>query len=248
MTLSNWITLLVTFAVAVMSPGPDFLATLRMSLTRGRRKGIATGLGIGTGTSLWAVGTMVGIVAIISASQAVFFVVRLAGATFLAVYGARILWSVYKSHRDRSNSISEGEPAAPQVEGELRAQQSESSPAATAQEGSAPTTAPAEDYPWWKAFRLGFLTTTVGNPKAVIFFTTLFAAMLPSEITATQGALLTASMVLISSAWFTIVASVASIPAFVRGYEKMHTPIDVALGGLFVILGVALIPWSTVFA
>ncbi|MGI6786010.1 MAG: LysE family translocator [Gleimia sp.] len=224
MTPSSWATLLVTFAVAVMSPGPDFLATLRMSLSRGRRHGIATGLGIGIGTSLWAVGTMAGIVAIISTSPTIFLIVRLIGATFLAIYGARILLSTYRSH-DSSKSTDEGAAAAPPD---------------TAGENT-------EDYPRWKAFRLGFLTTTVGNPKAVIFFTTLFAAMLPSTITFGQGALLTVLMVLISSTWFTVVASVASVPAFVRGYEKMHTPIDVILGSLFVILGVALIPWSSLF-
>ncbi len=224
MTPSSWATLLVTFAVAVMSPGPDFLATLRMSLSRGRRHGIATGLGIGIGTSLWAVGTMAGIVAIISASPTIFLTVRLIGATFLAIYGARILLSTYRSHAS-SKTIDEGAAAAPPD---------------TAGENT-------EDYPWWKAFRLGFLTTTVGNPKAVIFFTTLFAAMLPSTITFGQGALLTVLMVLISSTWFTVVASVASVPAFVRGYEKMHTPIDVILGSLFAILGIALIPWSSLF-
>lgn len=236
MTPSSWATLLITFTIAVMSPGPDFLATLHMSLSRGRRHGIGTGLGIGIGTSLWAVGTMAGIVAIISSSPTIFLIVRLVGATFLAVYGARILLSTYRKHADSkstsSDSINEGGAENPSELGGTETGDDF--------EGT-------EDYPRWKAFRLGFLTTTVGNPKAVIFFTTLFAAMLPTTITFAEGALLTVLMVLISSTWFTLVASAASIPAFIRGYEKLHTPIDVLLGSLFVVLGLALIPWSSLF-
>lgn len=222
MNPSTWAALLVTFAVAVMSPGPDFLATLRMSLSRGRRHGIGTGLGIGIGTSLWAIGTMVGIVAVISAHPTVFLIVRLAGASFLAFYGARILWSVWKS-RDAGEGSSESSGI-----GEIQRESN-------------------DDYPWWKAFRLGFLTTTVGNPKAVIFFTSLFATMLPPTMTVPDGALLTVLMVLISSTWFTIVATVASIPAFVRGYERLNKPIDVLLGSLFIVLGLVLIPWGSLF-
>ena len=219
MTASTWLTLLTTFTLAVISPGPDFLATLRMTLSRGRSRGIATGIGIGTGTSLWAVGTMAGVVALISRSETAFFAVRLVGAVFLAGYGIRIIVSLLRA---KNEAPTEGKDEAQVV-------------------------AVSEPYPVWKAFRLGFLTTTVGNPKAVIFFTTLFASMLPPSITVLEGGALTLVMVAISSCWFTVVALAASMPAFVRGYERLHKPIDAALGGLFVVLGVALIPWGTLF-
>lgn len=219
MTASTWLTLLTTFTLAVISPGPDFLATLRMTLSRGRSRGIATGIGIGTGTSLWAVGTMAGVVALISRSETAFFAVRLVGAVFLAGYGIRILASLMRARTEAPSKGTDEEPAPPS----------------------------SEPYPAWKAFRLGFLTTTVGNPKAVIFFTTLFASMLPPSITFLEGGALTLVMVAISSCWFTAVALAASMPAFVRGYERLHKPIDAALGGLFVVLGAALIPWGTLF-
>ena len=100
MTASTWLTLLTTFTLAVISPGPDFLATLRMTLSRGRSRGIATGIGIGTGTSLWAVGTMAGVVALISRSETAFFAVRLVGAVFLAGYGIRILVSLMRARTE----------------------------------------------------------------------------------------------------------------------------------------------------
>ena len=219
MTTSVWLTLLTTFTLAVISPGPDFLATLRMTLSRGRSRGIATGIGIGAGTSLWAIGTMAGVVALISRSETAFFIVRLLGAVFLAGYGIRILMSLMRSK----------------------------GAATTEDANAAQVTASGEPYPVWKAFRLGFLTTTVGNPKAVIFFTTLFASMLPPSITVLEGAALTVVMVTISSTWFTAVALAASVPAFVRGYERLHKPIDAVLGSLFVVLGALLIPWGTLF-
>ncbi|MDO5034459.1 MAG: LysE family translocator [Actinomycetaceae bacterium] len=224
MTTSAWITLLTTFALAVISPGPDFLATLKSALTNGRSRGIATGAGIATGTILWATGTMAGVVALISRSDTAFLIVRLAGALFLTGYGVRILHAMWREHR--ASSAQEAPADAPLAEG--------------IEASSAP-------YPMWKSFRLGFLTTTVGNPKAVIFFTTLFASILPPTITVAEGAALTALMVLISATWFTSVALAASMPAFVRLYERSRTWIDLALGVLFTALGFALIPWTSLF-
>lgn len=162
---------------------------------------------------------MVGVVALISRSETAFLVVRLIGAVFLAGYGIRILVSLFKTKGRAGAREESAEPQSEQISN--------------------------DPYPLWKAFRFGFLTTTVGNPKAVIFFTTLFASMLPPSISILEGAALTVVMVSISSAWFTAVALAASMPAFVRGYERAHTAIDFTLGTLFVILGVMLIPWAS---
>lgn len=214
MTPTMWIALLGTFLVAVMSPGPDFLAVLRVSLSSGRRVGRMGAAGIAAGTILWIIATMVGIVAIINSHPTASFIIRLVGAGFLSVYGAQIVFATLRSAPDSAESTE---------------------PASTVQYTSA------------RAFQLGFLTTTVGNPKAVVFYTAFFATLLPPGMGVFESLLLGILMVIISFSWFTIVATVAANRAFIQGYERLHRPIDFMLGTLFIVLGVALFPWGHFF-
>ncbi|MDO5729474.1 MAG: LysE family translocator [Actinomycetaceae bacterium] len=214
MTSTMWIALLGTFLVAVMSPGPDFLIVLRMSLSSGRRVGRMAASGIATGTILWIIATMVGIVALINSHPTASFIIRLVGAGFLTVYGAQILLATVRSASETRESID---------------------------------SAISTHHSPGRAFRLGFLTTTVGNPKAVVFYTAFFATMLPPGMGVFDSLLLGVCMVLISFSWFAIVATVAANETFIRGYQRLHRPIDVLLGVLFVILGIGLFPWGRFF-
>lgn len=214
MTPTMWIALLGTFLVAVMSPGPDFLAVLRISLSSGRRVGRMGAAGIAAGTILWIIATMVGIVALINSHPTASFIIRLIGAGFLTVYGVQIVLATLRSAPESTHSVE---------------------------------SASAVQYSPARAFRLGFLTTTVGNPKAVVFYTAFFATMLPPGMGVFDSVLLGVCMVLISFTWFVFVATVATNAAFVRGYERLHRPIDLVLGGLFIILGLTLFPWGQIF-
>lgn len=214
MTPTMWIALLGTFLVAVMSPGPDFLAVVRISLSSGRQVGRMGAAGIAAGTILWIIATMVGIVALINSHPTASFIIRLIGAGFLTIYGAQIVLATLRSAPESTQSVD---------------------------------TTPAAQYFPARAFRLGFLTTTVGNPKAVVFYTAFFATMLPPGMGVFDSVLLGACMVLISFSWFAFVATVATNAAFVRGYERLHRPIDLMLGGLFMILGLTLFPWEQIF-
>lgn len=219
MSLGLWSALLITFTIAVLSPGPDFLAVLRQSLTNGRKAGIATGAGIAVGTIVWIAATMIGIVGLINASETAFLIVRLVGALFLLGYGIKILASLWQS---RQAAGSDHFAAVQQGEGEFAAN------------GGA----------IWRGFRLGFLTNTVGNPKAVVFFSSLFASMLPAGITHGEQLLLGTIMVTIAFTWFTVVSTLASLPKVLALVERIARPLDWILGALFVVLGLVLVPWS----
>lgn len=225
MTAAAWLAILATFIVAVMSPGPDFLAVLRTSLTQGRRAGFGVGAGIAVGTAAWIAVTLLGVVALINAHPAAFFVVKVAGAIFLTVYGLRILVAVLRLHPEKADAP----PTSPLT------------PAAATAEENQPVTAAVQ---WARAFRLGLLTNTVGNPKALVFFSSLFATMVPATITLWQSLTLGVVMVVLARAWFALVATVASTGEFMRGYQRLQRPLDLALGILFVSLGLALLlPW-----
>ncbi|MDO5727462.1 MAG: LysE family transporter [Bowdeniella nasicola] len=218
MSVGLWSALLVTFTIAVISPGPDFLAVLRQSLTNGRRAGIATGGGIAVGTIVWIAATMIGIVGLINASEAASLTVRLIGALFLIGYGMKIVMSLWRSRSDGGGELS----------AHLRLPGQKS-----------PATAAV-----WRGFRLGFLTNTVGNPKAVVFFSSLFASMLPPEITRAEQVMLAAIMVTIAFTWFTLVSTLASSEYVLQFVQRIARPLDWILGVLFIILGLVLLPWS----
>jgi threonine/homoserine/homoserine lactone efflux protein len=78
-------------AVVIVTPGPDTALTVRNALLGGRRCGIATGLGVALGLSIWTLAASAGIAAMLVASEPAFVAVKLAGAAYLVYLGAQSL-------------------------------------------------------------------------------------------------------------------------------------------------------------
>lgn len=73
--------------LAVMSPGPDFVITVKNSIRYSRRSGIYTSLGIGLGLSIHLSYCAAGIGFIISKSIILFTILKLLGAGYLIFIG-----------------------------------------------------------------------------------------------------------------------------------------------------------------
>jgi threonine/homoserine/homoserine lactone efflux protein len=82
---------LLVAVVVIVSPGPDFALTVRNTVARGRRAGIATSLGVVSGQLLWGVATAVGLAALLVASRPAFTALRFAGAAYLIWLGVQSL-------------------------------------------------------------------------------------------------------------------------------------------------------------
>jgi threonine/homoserine/homoserine lactone efflux protein len=258
MSISAWIVLLGTFTVAVASPGPDFLAVLRRTLERGLHSGMRTAAGVAAGIATWLCLALFGIVGLIARHHVLFFAVRIAGAVFLVFYGLSILRALWRAHRERSRdqvrerdivSRDSDTPApedspcgstVPEPAAQPPADPTASSHSVNAVGMKTGTGARQR----FADVRLGYLTNTVGNPKAVVFFGALFVSVLPQAITLGESLLAGAVMTGIALAFFTLVALLSSRPLVIRAYERAQTAIDTFLGVLFVILGLVLIPWT----
>lgn len=84
-------TYLVAACIVIAAPGPDSLNTLAIGMSRGRREAVAYALGVGIGClthTLWAV---LGVSAIVAASEALFGVVKWAGVLYLLWLGVQAL-------------------------------------------------------------------------------------------------------------------------------------------------------------
>lgn len=84
----------VLAAVAVTaSPGPDNLMVLGMGMSRGRRQGMAFGLGCAMGCLSHTVLAVAGVSALVAASPWAFTVLRVAGGLYLVWLGVQCLRS-----------------------------------------------------------------------------------------------------------------------------------------------------------
>jgi len=79
--------------LAVISPGPDFLMTVRQSVRHGFRTGSWTAIGIGAGIMVHVTYTVLGIAVLLRDNLTLFLVVRYAGAAYLIWLGWQCLRS-----------------------------------------------------------------------------------------------------------------------------------------------------------
>ncbi|HYN96298.1 MAG TPA: LysE family transporter [Pilimelia sp.] len=92
----SWTTLvpvLGVWAVAVVSPGPDFLVVLRYAAGRSRRSGLRVAAGVVTGIAAWATAGLLGVTVLVTRFDGVYTALRVAGALFLIGFGLATLRS-----------------------------------------------------------------------------------------------------------------------------------------------------------
>lgn len=77
--------------VAVVIPGPNFLAVARMAALRGRREALITVAALGIGATTWGLAGFFGIHALFTLAPTLYAALKLAGAAYLIWLGARIL-------------------------------------------------------------------------------------------------------------------------------------------------------------
>lgn len=74
-----------------LTPGPDTMYILTRSISQGRRAGVMSALGIGSGLLIHTLLAAVGLSAILETSAWAFAVVKIAGATYLIYLGLQAL-------------------------------------------------------------------------------------------------------------------------------------------------------------
>lgn len=89
--ISVILTVALIHLLAVMSPGPDFIMTVRNSLAYSRRSGIFSSIGLGLGILVHVTYCLVGIAVIISRSILVFSIIKYIGAAYLLYVGFKSL-------------------------------------------------------------------------------------------------------------------------------------------------------------
>jgi len=203
---------------ALVSPGPDYLLISRYALLKGKQLAILASLGIAMGVLAHAVICLTGFSVVFTQWPNSLWIIRILGATYLIYLGVMSLNKILIVRKDgESQQLKEKIPL------------SMENPSKGVSDGSV-----------WQAFYAGLITNLL-NPKAVIFFASLFTAFIPAERLFGFG--LSASVLLFSLTflWFTLVASVLSHPRVQSRAQQHHHKLEVFTGVAFMLMGLMII-------
>jgi threonine efflux protein len=87
---------------------------------------------------------------------------------------------------------------------------------------------------------VGFITN-ISNPKAVVFFSSLFVVALPADPPLWVRVASFIVMALISLGWYSTVACLFSMEPVIKIYQKAKRGIDYVTGGIFIVLAISII-------
>jgi len=189
--------------LAAISPGPDFVVTVRNSLCYSRRAGIFTGLGISMALCVHLFYCAAGVGYIISTSVILFSILKGLGASYLIFLGL-------------SSFVAKGSKI------------------------DLPEEHAVTDLSRFKAFRMGFLTNVL-NPKATLFFLSLFTLVIGNSTPVYIILTISAIIILTAFTWFTIVSIFLAQQNVQRVFLKYEKLINRTLGGFLIFLGVKII-------
>jgi threonine/homoserine/homoserine lactone efflux protein len=99
-----FLTALAVWLAALMTPGPDFAATVHASVGGSRRSGLAVGAGVTVGMAAWATASLFGLHAVLLAFESLVTAVRQAGAAYLTYIGVRLLWAAWQGEASHAQA------------------------------------------------------------------------------------------------------------------------------------------------
>ncbi len=100
-----WLTFFSAAIALTVSPGPDVLYVLSRTVAQGRKIGLASVAGVGTGAMIHAFAAAVGLSAILATSAVAFTVVKLLGAAYLIYLGIMALRSAGTSSQPDERTL-----------------------------------------------------------------------------------------------------------------------------------------------
>ncbi|HFB66443.1 MAG TPA: LysE family translocator [Aeromonadales bacterium] len=218
MTIELWhefITVAAFHLLAVISPGPDFAVVVKQSVSQGRKIGIYTAFGVGTAILIHVSYSLLGIGLLIRNSQWLFDILKYVAAAYLFYIGTKAI---------RSKKI-----ASPEIEELIETPQTSQRRDDDKEKNL--------DQSFLKAYWMGFLTNGL-NPKATLFFFSLFAVVISPNTPVIIQVGYGIYMAIVTALWFVLVALLFGHKRVRIKFEKMGHWFDRVMGVALIALGI----------
>ncbi|MCS6119358.1 LysE family transporter [Shewanella baltica] len=227
MDLSLLLTLAVIHSVALISPGPDFAIMVKIATQQSRSTAIAAAVGISIAILAHTILSLTGVSLLIKSSHTLYLLVQIVGASYLAWmgFGALRAGLAILAKRKASASTNAGtnvDALSADVEG---------------------TTSIAGGLGGAMSQKQGFLTglyTNLLNPKALVFFLTLFSALITPSVTTSTKIASAVLLLSLSLAWFGFLAVMLSKAQVQLKLQRLTPIIDAIIGVIFMSVALAI--------
>lgn len=212
--------LLITLAgiqlVALISPGPDFFLITQVAVSHSRREAFMAVLGVTIGVAVWALVALLGLHLLVEQFPWIQGLLYLAGGGYLSYLGLLLLKSGLRArHQQKQGLVDNATEKVMErvVEKERKGGQ----------------------------FLFKGLFTNLANPKALIYFGSVFVLFVGDNISNVMRVEIFALVVILTFLWFAIVAILFSLPKPKAIYQRLGAYIDAVAGALFMLFGLNLL-------
>lgn len=228
MDLSLLLTLAVIHAVALISPGPDFAIMVKIATQQSRSTAVAAAVGISIAILAHTILSLTGVSLLIKSSHTLYLLVQIVGASYLAWmgFGALRVGLAILAKRKMSARVHVGT--------------NDAVISASDAEGVASV---AGGLGGVMSRRQGFLTgfyTNLLNPKALVFFLTLFSALITPSVTTSTKIASAILLLSLSLAWFGFLAVMLSKAQVQLKLQRLTPVIDAVIGVIFMSVALAI--------
>ena len=189
--------------LAMISPGPNVLMVAQTALRHTRRAGIATAIGVATGSTIWSSAALLSLSVVFAQFAWLYDGLKLLGGTYLLYLGIK-LWRT----ADHNFLIP-------------------------------PSSMYASVHTDWQALGLGLLTNLT-NPKAVIFFGSIFATLLTPTLPTWVKLSAIGIIVMNAACWHVALACLFSTRRAQQSYRRIKPGVDRVAGASLTYLGLHL--------
>jgi threonine/homoserine/homoserine lactone efflux protein len=212
-----FIPIAIALGIGVISPGPSFLYVAQTAMNKSRAHGIATSLGMGTGSLLLALMAILGLFVILQTVPVLYIALKTIGGLYLFY----IAYNMWKGADDAVTSSSQN-----------------ISPLSNHKETKGNDNKdPHGSY--YKSYLLGLLTQ-LSNPKTAIVIGGIFMAFLPAQVPDYSTPLLSLMAFIIDAIWYMIVSIALTTARAQRIYLRFKKHINRLASGLMALLGLKL--------
>jgi threonine efflux protein len=241
MDLSLLWTVGIIHLVALISPGPDFAIVVKLASQQVRSVALACAAGISTAILAHTILSLTGVSLLIQSSHYAYLIVQLVGASYLGWMGVGALKSVLQSLTNK-RSAQAAQAQAHTIEINQSVTEIDIEKNSLYQRGINDKI--PEEATGVLTNQQGFLKglyTNLLNPKALVFFMTLFSALVTPEVSQSTKLALVLLLLSLSLVWFSFLAIILTKDKVKQQLIRLTPVIDTLVGLLFTSVALAIL-------